>query len=98
MAAIVWTRQGREDVEAIRNFIGRNSPRTADTFVEWIISSVNEIERFPFSGGVVPELNRENIREIIRGRYRVIYRASDERVEILTVHHSARLLDESRLN
>jgi plasmid stabilization system protein ParE len=28
------------------------------------------------------------------GNYRIIYRAAEHRVEILTVYHSARLLDE----
>ena len=38
----------------------------------------------------------ENIREILHGNYRVIYRLTDDSLQILTVHHSARLLDSSR--
>jgi mRNA-degrading endonuclease RelE of RelBE toxin-antitoxin system len=35
----------------------------------------------------------ENIRELILGNYRIIYRIiSEERIDILTVHHSAKLL------
>jgi len=98
MARIVWTTRSVEDLDAIRNFIARDAPRTADRFVRWVSSSVDQLDRFPFSGGVVHELNRENIREMVRGNYRVIYRASEELVEILRVFHSARLFGERELN
>jgi toxin ParE1/3/4 len=40
----------------------------------------------------VPELGRKDIREIIHGNYRIIYRVLPGEVEILTIHHGARLL------
>lgn len=46
----------------------------------------------PGIGRVVPEIGEPTVREILRGMYRVIYRYRDERVEILTVFHGARLL------
>ena len=50
---------------------------------------------FPCSGQIVRELGREEIRELLKGNYRIVYRVAEDRVEILTVYHSARLLDES---
>ena len=38
-------------------------------------------------------MDEENIREIIVGSYRVIYRIRDGDVQILTIHHGARVLD-----
>jgi plasmid stabilization system protein ParE len=49
---------------------------------------------FPRSGRVVPEVGRDAIREIIVQHYRVVYRLRTNEVEILTVHHGARLLRE----
>jgi plasmid stabilization system protein ParE len=43
----------------------------------------------------VPEFGREDIRELLKGNYRIIYRAAEYRVEILTIYHSARMVDES---
>lgn len=44
-----------------------------------------------FSGKVVLEINQQNIRELIEGNYRIIYKIVDpERLDILTIHHSAR--------
>jgi toxin ParE1/3/4 len=52
----------------------------------------------PRSGRETPELGKEDIREIIVGSYRVIYRIKAEQVQILTVHHGSRILDVSRLH
>ena len=57
---------------------------------------VSTFESFPHAGRTVPELQVENIREILHGNYRLIYRETDDSVQILTVHHGARLLDSSR--
>jgi len=97
MPRIVWTRQSRQDVEAIRAYIARDAPRTADAFVDRLIRSVDRLVQFPYSGSVVPETNREEIREIVHGNYRIIYRTRPDLVEIVTVYHAARLLDEELL-
>ena len=97
MARIVWTRQSREDIEAIRAFIARDAPKTADAFLAQLIAAVDRLEQFPFLGGVVPELTGGDVRERIHGNYRIIYRASEELVEILMVYHGARLLDKDAL-
>ena len=67
----------------------------ASAFVRRLRQSVERLRMFPYSGRVMPELRREDIRELLRGNYRIIYRLAEHRVEILTVYHSARLLDES---
>jgi plasmid stabilization system protein ParE len=40
----------------------------------------------------------EDIREMVRGNYRVIYRATEELVEIIRVYHGARLFNERDLS
>ena len=57
-----------------------------------IRGATEQLEQFPRSGRVVAETARQEIREIIVHGYRVIYRLSSDEVEILTVHHGARLL------
>jgi toxin ParE1/3/4 len=89
---VLWTLQAVEDVEAIRNFISRDSPHYAALMAERIVESVERLKEFPRSGRVVPELEQEAYREIVLGTFRVVYRVVDDRVEILTVVHAARLL------
>jgi toxin ParE1/3/4 len=48
---------------------------------------------FPGSGRVVPEFNNKQLRELIEGNYRIVYRfESNELIEIARIHHSARHL------
>ena len=92
MTRIVWTLQAIEDVEAIRAYIARDSPHYAALMVERIVESVDRLKEFPRSGRVVPEVDRDACREVILGTYRIVYRLEDDRAEILTVVHAARLL------
>jgi plasmid stabilization system protein ParE len=43
---------------------------------------------------VVPEYQRPDIRELILGSYRVVYRLQTGAAEVLTVFHGARLFPE----
>jgi hypothetical protein len=43
-------------------------------------------------------LGIENIREIIVGSYRVIYRLRQDHVHLLTLHHGARFLDATKID
>ena len=65
MAQINWTKQALSDLEAIGDYIARDSPAIAQVFVNRIISSIVRLETFPFSGRIVPESGRESIREVI---------------------------------
>ena len=93
MAEIRWTLQALDDIEAIANYISRDSTHYAQLFAIKVFDAVKRLETFPESGRTVPEINQKNIREIILGNYRIIYRLKNDCAEILTVYHSARLLD-----
>jgi addiction module RelE/StbE family toxin len=97
MARITWTPQALDDVEAICRFIGSDAPRYAHLFANQVFKAVERLKTFPRSGRIVLEIDQENVREIILGNYRIIYRILNEDVQILTVYHSARLLDPSQL-
>ncbi len=58
-----------------------------------LLSATRQLETFPRSGRMVPEANREDVRELILGPYRIIHRVTADRVSVLAVIHSARLLD-----
>lgn len=91
MSRIVWSRQALEDLDAIREFIARDSARYAATTIERLTSATERVQRFPQSGRIVPEIGDPDIREVLVGSYRVIYRLRGEEVGIVTVLHGARL-------
>lgn len=92
MSAIVWSPRALSDVEAIRDYVGLDSPTYADLVVRRIVDSVERLSTFPRSGRVVPEIDRIDVREIIVRPYRVVYRVRAGTVEVVTVFHAARLL------
>jgi hypothetical protein len=47
---------------------------------------------FPLSGQMVPEYQREDVREIIEYSYRILYQVGDSTISILTLIHGAHLL------
>jgi plasmid stabilization system protein ParE len=66
-------------------------------FVLDVFAVVERLESFPQSGRVVPEKKDPQVREILLGNYRIIYRLREHMAELLTIHHGARLLDPTRL-
>ena len=90
---IYWTRQSQDDLRSVRDHIARNAPATAVAYIRRLRKSVERLSQFPYSGEVVPEIGRHDIREVIQGNYRIIYRVYDQRIDILTVFHSSRLFD-----
>ncbi len=82
--------QAVEDIEAIREFIARDSPRYADLVMERLVMAVDILEDFPQAGRVVPEHSRGDLRELVRPPYRIVYRLLGDRAEILTVFRASR--------
>lgn len=98
MARLNWTDQAVNDLISIANFIAKDSKRYAKVTILKIRNSAKQLNSFPLSGRVVPEINIIEIREIIVGNYRLIYFIVDSnRIDILAVHHSAKRLDSEEL-
>jgi len=93
VAQVTWTDQALDDLDAICLFIARDAPRYAEVVAARIFHSTDRLSQFPRSGRIVPELGRDDIREVIVQNYRVIYRLRPDEVEILTIHHGARRLE-----
>jgi len=93
MVEVIWTDNALQDLNVIGDYIAKDSVRYAEITVSKLFSRVDILERNPLSGSLVPEFNYNSIRQLICGNYRIIYKIIDPyRVEILTIHNSARLL------
>lgn len=91
MTVLRWTEQAVQDLESIRDFIERDSPRYGRLVVERLVDATNRIEVFPMSGRMVPEIGKKEVRELIVGDYRVVYRLDSELAVLLTVYRSSML-------
>ena len=90
MTEVRWTTQAADDLQAIYDFIARDSPQYAHMIVVAILEAVDRLEQFPLLGRTVPERQRGNLRELIRPPYRIVYRVG-EVIDILTIIRSSRM-------
>ena len=79
-------------MEAIREFIARDSARYAQVEVERIVGTVERLALFPESGRIVPDLEEASMREVVQPPYRIVYRLVPEEAQILTVFRASRPL------
>ncbi len=93
----IWAPLAVERLEEEVRFIAQDKPEAARRWAEQLLEHLDRVAEFPRSGRMVPELGREDIREIVHGSHRIIFRIVDDEVRILTIRHVARLLDEEEL-
>jgi len=92
MVKVVWTDLAIEDLKSIHAYISRDSKFYADRYVDKLIRRIDQLQNYPQSGRVVPEFGKEDIRELIEGNYRIIFRVKSDYIGIVRVHHSAKYL------
>lgn len=72
--------------------IAQDQPADAQRWIAHVLDRAVQVSEHPHSGRQVPEYQRDDIREILEGDYRIIYWIKTEQVDVLTVRHGARLL------
>jgi toxin ParE1/3/4 len=92
MTDVRWTRRALRDLASVRDYTAIGSPHYAEVLANRIIDASEQLREFPRSGRVVPEYGHESVREIIVGKYRLIYELQSDGARVLAVHHGARLL------
>ncbi|MBN8611736.1 MAG: type II toxin-antitoxin system RelE/ParE family toxin [Deltaproteobacteria bacterium] len=97
---VQWTPRARNDLVRIGDYIAEESPGAASRWVATLVAAADDIGGAPLTGRRVPELERDEIREVIEGRDRIVYRVAGGQFEILTVFEGNRLMpigdDEAR--
>jgi toxin ParE1/3/4 len=86
---IVWTNQALRKLNKFVDYIARDNLVTAEKWALKLIERTDQLMKQPESGRIVPEYNEPNLRELIFGNYRVIYRIRKEHstIYIQTVWH-----------
>lgn len=88
---IQWSRKARRDVLGIGRYIARRNPEAARSMVFELRTRVQGIVSFPLSGRVVPEIAREDVREVIERNYRIVYLVKEDAIEIVRVFEAHKL-------
>ena len=89
---IFWSPLATERLENIYNYISVDNKSAAQKVAGRIFKKVESLAKNPERGRKVPETNREEIREVFEGEYRIIYRIESKRVSILTIRNFTQIL------
>lgn len=92
MAIAKWSARALDDIDALAEFIARDSLAHAERVVRELLALGDAAAEYPQAGRVVPEIKNQNIRERFLYSYRLIYQIADG-VTVLAVIHGSRLLE-----
>lgn len=84
-ARIVWTESALQDLQELVDFLEpHENPQAAD-FLERLLLAPERLQENPRQGRMVPEEAADSIRELLVGRYRLIYQLGPDRISILRI-------------
>ncbi|WP_409015104.1 type II toxin-antitoxin system RelE/ParE family toxin [Dyadobacter sp. CY345] len=95
MAGIRWSFEARQDLDTIFLKLSSESVSYSQKWINDVFNKTELLEKFPNMGRTLPETRLSSIREILVGKYRIIYNvAKDNTIEIMAIRHSSRPLSE----
>ena len=81
-ATLIWSSESLDDIDAIAQFIGRDSVHHAQRVAEGLFELGDVIVAHPQAGRVVPEMGDAQVRERFLYSYRVIYAIDRDRIAV----------------
>lgn len=84
---VIWSAPAKKSLKNIYYFIAEDSKYYAKEVTEKIVARTEYLEVFPEMGRIVPEVNDDNVRELIIYSYRIIYEVVNNDIHILTIIH-----------
>ena len=94
---VEWTGRATQDLRAIGRYIAGDDPRAARRWVEGLRLRAREAAAVPKASRRVPELNRDDLREVLMRSYRIVYRVTPSGIVVLTVFEGHRLFPDEVL-
>jgi plasmid stabilization system protein ParE len=87
-----WTDRSRRDLIDIAAYISEDNPAAARSWVARLRARARAATRAPRAGRRVPEIDRDDVREVLLGACRIVYRIAGSELHVLTVTEGHRSL------
>ena len=90
MNEVSWTENSLNQLKNIREQIEKDSHQQSQLMIDRLLYESTWLKLNPRIGRIVPEIKNPEIREILKGTFRVIYLYQDQesKVIVLAVHQS----------
>ncbi len=93
-----WAARAMRDLEQIATYIARDNPKAAREWVANLRKTAEDAARMPMSARIVPEIQRDDVREVFLRSYRIVYGVRDDHILVLTVFGGGRQLPNDALS
>ena len=90
---VAFTQGAEAELEAIADFIARDNPARALSFVQELVAKCTELALMPEAFPLVPRHEGQGIRRRVHGRYLIFYRLAPGQVTILHILNGAMDID-----
>jgi toxin ParE1/3/4 len=90
VSRVRWTARSRRDLREIWSYIARDNPEAANRWIARLRNRARKAGLHPAAGRMVPERERQDLREVFVGSYRIVYRVRTTSIDILTVFEGHR--------
>ena len=94
---VVWAPRAIARATEIATYIAAQRPGSASRWVEDLFALAAGLRSHPRAGRKVPEVRRDELRQVLHGKYRLIYRIEPTRLVVLTVRHCRRAWDPAEI-
>ncbi len=94
---VIWSPLSFERLENIYEFIFDKDPVAAKNLINNILVRIESLSKFPERGRKVPEINRDEIREVFESKYRIIYKIEPKKILILMIRNFKQILPKTDL-
>lgn len=84
-----FSSEAENDLEQIADYIARDDPRRALTFIRQLHSKCEDLIDSPNGFALVPRYEHHGIRQRVHGNYLIFYRVESTKVIIVHVLHGA---------
>jgi toxin ParE1/3/4 len=93
MVKISFTSQAKNELKEIKIYISLNSPLQGKRVVQKIFDEIQKLTSHPEIGRPIISTKTNVIRQILVYKYRIFYRVVGESLQVLSIYHGARLLE-----
>ena len=90
---VVLTAEAEADLERIGDYIARDDPRRAISFVAELVECCRRLVDAPLGFPLVPRYERTGVRRRVHRAYLIFYRVTGGAIEVLHILHGAQDYD-----
>jgi plasmid stabilization system protein ParE len=87
---VVLSDEAEADLEGITDWISRDNPLRAETFVDELVESCERLAANPLAFEVVERFRNQGLRRRVHGSYLIFYVPREDQINVLRIIHGAR--------